>query len=201
MKERKSYIRLKPETWSEIDALWQSGSYTLEDLAERYGITIRGLQFHFKKAGVVKGSLAESIASAAHDAVIRSEIGDYEARLAKSLSARADAFDDASRIQALLRDQLSALVEDPANASKAFSTIKYLNTAIQTLERVQSVKTTALAVEPRESDELPVIKFMDLSEADLETIHRSHGDRTGDDDDDDSREWSEDDDGVIETHE
>lgn len=199
MKERKKYVRLKPETWAEIDALWQSGSYTLEELAERFEMTIRGLQFHFKKSGAVKGALAESIVSAARDAVIRSEIGDYEARLAKSLSARAEAFEDASRIQAILRDQLSTLVDDPANAFKAFSTIKYLNTAIQTLERVQCVKTSALAVEPRESDELPVIEFRDLTEADLEAIQQSNNDPSGDEDD--ALEWSEEDDGVLETHE
>jgi hypothetical protein len=201
MESRKKYVRLKPEIWVEIDALWQSGGYTLEELAARFAITERALQYHFKREGVVKGALAEAIAVAAHQAVVQDEIGDHEKRVVQSRMARAEAMADSDRIQSLLRQQVLAIALDSAQAFKLFSAIKALNVATLTLERLQSIKTTALAIEPREGEELPVIQFLDLSDEDIKEIQKDHGSRSGDDDDDDSREWSEEDDGVFETHE
>ena len=60
-KSPRKYARISLSQWAEIEALWETGGATLENLALEYDLTTRALQTHFSKSGTIKGSKAKEI--------------------------------------------------------------------------------------------------------------------------------------------
>lgn len=53
--------RLSRKEWEECVILWESGKYTLDELARRVGIKTNTLQQRMKAAGIIKGSRAVTV--------------------------------------------------------------------------------------------------------------------------------------------
>ena len=58
--------------------MWEVGDSTLEDLAARFGVSLRTIQAHVKKHGSVKGSKAAAMAMAIKEKVFEEELDDPE---------------------------------------------------------------------------------------------------------------------------
>jgi hypothetical protein len=61
-KPQPSSRRLTKEEWNAAVALWESGHYSLSEIAGRYGIRPDGLQRRFKANGIKKGKQVVSVA-------------------------------------------------------------------------------------------------------------------------------------------
>ena len=167
---KRKYRRLTVEQWAKAEAYWRSGSHTLEQLGGEFGVTTRALQAHFAKHGVSKGADAAMIAAVATERVIAAEVGDYQSRVELARSARMQTVKDAERMRSLLMAQIGMTEREPDNAFKAVAAIKALTMAAAAIERLHNVTVTALNVDINQTDELPVIRFFDLSDEDIERI-------------------------------
>ncbi len=56
MSEKKK--RMSPAQWAEARAMWVSGEFTLDQIAEKYGVTRETLSRRFNKDGIKKGEAA-----------------------------------------------------------------------------------------------------------------------------------------------
>ena len=186
----RAYNRLSPAVWAEIRALWETGEPTLDELASRYSITTRALQSHFHKNGTMKGAEAMIIAAEVKGAVFADSFEDHETKIAKGRETRATDFANASKIESLIMAQVEEAQKDPASAFRASAALKALSVAAQALERTSAMKWRSLGLDrDQETDELPEIHIVNLTEDDIQEIRRSH--EAGDDECDGS------DDGVV----
>lgn len=174
-KAKRKYTRLPPTLWAEIRAHWETGEPTLEDLAGRYCVTTRTLQSHFSKHECVKGSKAKEIASAVREAVFVEKFDDHEKRIHKGREARWNAVANAEKIETAIMSQIEQAQKDPASVVRASAMIKMLNLASQGLDRMHALKWEAMGLDRiDETDELPELHIVDLTEEDLENIRAGH---------------------------
>ena len=168
---KRKYVRLDPSTWSEIEALWETGDTTLEELEARYAVSRRALQSHFAKRKLVKGSKAAALAAVVKKKVF-SEVPNADEMTMRAKATREAAYRNAVIVEELIMAQLSAAQKDPSQAIKAASAIKALSLAAAGLERVHELKWRALGLDKDSalSDELPILVVQDLTEEEIKAM-------------------------------
>jgi hypothetical protein len=177
---KRRYNRLSPAVWAEIRALWETGEPTLDELALRYSVTTRALQSHFHKNDTIKGGKAMVIAADVKEAVFADSFEDRETKIAKGREIRATDFANASKIESLIMAQVEEAQKDPSAAFRASAAIKALALAAQALERTTAMKWRSLGLDRvQDTDELPEIHIVNLTEDDIREIRRGH--EAGDD--------------------
>jgi hypothetical protein len=176
----RAYNRLSPAVWAEIRALWETGEPTLDELALRYSITTRALQSHFHKNDTMKGAKAMIIAAEVKEAIFAETFDDREAKIAKGRETRATDFANACKIESLIMAQVDEAQKDPSAAFRASAAIKALALAAQALERTSAMKWRSVGLDRgQDTDELPEIHIVNLTEDDIQEIRRSQ--EAGDD--------------------
>jgi hypothetical protein len=179
---KRKYVRLSPATWAEVDALWETGETTLEELSTGYGINTRSLQAHFEKFKIVKGSKASEILTAVKEVIYADFLDDRDVLIAKAKQSRANAFANAETIEGLVMTQIAEAQKDPSSAFKATGALKALTLAAQTLERTMKIKTAALGLDRMDDGtELPTITFIDLTEEEIKQHQSGDNDELDDD--------------------
>lgn len=189
---KRKYTRLDSSKWAEIEALWETGDETLQDLEERFGVSRRALQSHFSKHGTIKGGKAEEMAAAVKDKIFSETLSDTDETTARAKATREAAYKNAVIVEELIMAQLSAAQKDPSQALKAASALKALSLAAAGLERIHALKWKALGLDKNsiQSDELPVLVIQDLTAEEIKAMQEGHQEE---DDDDGQLEASEDD--------
>jgi|tagenome__1003787_1003787.scaffolds.fasta_scaffold20745450_2 hypothetical protein len=169
---KRKYVRVDPSTWSEIEALWEAGDVTLQDLEGRFGVSRRALQAHFSKRDLTKGSKAAQIVAAVKEKVFSDTLPDVDETTVRAKATREAAYRNAVIVEDLIMAQLSAAQKDPSQALKAASAIKALSLAAAGLERIHELKWKALGLDKESalSDELPILIIKDLSEEEIATM-------------------------------
>ena len=180
---KRPYTRLGPAQWAEVEELWASGAATLAELSNRYGVSGRALQLHFAKHSIAKGATAAALTAQVRSKIQTSVLADPDDLAQRAVAIRENAFQGAVRIEQLL---LSALDEAAADSSKLFAlaaTAKATALAAQTLERLHSLKRSALGISDESTldDDLPVLQILDLTSKEIESMRK-------DDDADDAPE-------------
>jgi hypothetical protein len=181
---KRKYVRLSESTWAEIEGFWETGDATLPDLEARYSVSRRALQARFAKRGIVKGSKAAQIATAIKEEIFSENLTGVDLTTARAKETREAAYRNAVVVEDLIMAQLSAAQKDPSQALKAAAAIKALSLAAAGLERIHSLKWRALGLDSDGvlQDELPILQFVDLSEAELKAMQDG---QAKDDEDDD----------------
>lgn len=170
---KRKYARLSPAQWAEIRALWETGEVTLNELADQFCVTERGIQMHFKKHGTIKGAKAKAIAAAVQEEVFADLFEDPAAMRAKGREARSAAFANAGKIEELVMAQVDAALKTPTEAYRAASAIRALSLAAQAIERTHKIRWAALGLEQKEdAEELPELIIRDYTEEELNEIRR-----------------------------
>lgn len=169
---KRKYVRLDPSTWSEIEALWEGGDVTLEELETRYGVSRRALQSRFAKGGVIKGAKAAQIAAVVKENVFSQVLPDLDETTARAKATREAAYRNAVVVEELIMAQLAAAQKDPSQALKAAAALKALSLAASGLERIHDLKWRALGLDKKdfETDQLTELVFVDLTEREIEAM-------------------------------
>jgi hypothetical protein len=169
---RRKYVRLDEAVWAEIEAAWESGEVTLEELANRYDVNRRTLQAHFSKRGVEKGARAVALATVVRERLDAADAAEADGLAERARATRDRAFRSADLVEELLLAQLDQVRADPTQVIKVAAAAKALSLAAATLERVHAIKARALGLDRDEAlgDELPVLEFIDLSVNDIERL-------------------------------
>src|SRR5690606_1051531 len=70
--------RLTPREYARAKTMWQSGEYTLPEIAETVGVSVTALSRRFKRGGVEKGSNAKKVAAAVQKSIERTPAAQAE---------------------------------------------------------------------------------------------------------------------------
>lgn len=178
MSAKRKYQRLPPSTWAEICAEWEVGDVTLDELSERFGVNTRTLQAHFSKNNSIKGAKAALVASAVKAELFERDLEGKDDLVRRAKDTRDSAYKNAVVVESLIMAQLDLVQKDPSQAYKAASSVKLLSLAASGLERLHSLKWSALGLDRNSgiSNEMPVLIFRDLSDEEIKAIQHGDGD-------------------------
>jgi predicted DNA-binding protein YlxM (UPF0122 family) len=167
---KRKYKRLLPSQWAELSALWESGDHTLAELSDRYGVSQRAIQSHFKKHGCVKGAKAAEMTAVVKEKIFKDELGNKDALTYRAREMREDTYNNAKLVEGLIMAQLQIAQKDPTQAFKASTAMKTLSLAAAALERLHATKLRALGLDRDNAPptEMPVLTFRDLTPAEIE---------------------------------
>jgi len=172
---KRKYTRLDPSTWAEVRGLWELGDATLDELSDRYGVSVRALQAHFRKHQRSKGARAAQFAAAVQKELFDEELADKDLTAQRARDVREAAYTGCVMIEQLISAQLELAQKDAALAVRAASALKALSLAAASLERTHNLKYRALGLDKLVVEEqLPVLTLRDLTSDEIEALQAGH---------------------------
>lgn len=173
-REKRRYVQLTDDQWSEAESIWTAGDATLQELSDRYGITVRGLQARFNQRGFVKGGAGEPFVLDLNELPEPAREIDLDDVSAAARDLRQRTVANAERIERLMAATLASIEADPSKAQRAASVIKALSLAAGVVERLHAVRHEALGLEHHVAAgvELPVILLRDVTQSEIEAVQR-----------------------------
>ncbi|MCP1557273.1 UNVERIFIED_ORG: hypothetical protein J2W75_003911 [Methylorubrum zatmanii] len=175
---KRRYVRLSEDQWAEAEAAWTSGSASLPELAHRFGATERALQAHFAKLGLEKGSAAKTLAAKVAVRVKEQQESDVGTLTERALTIRETTYSYATKIERMIVERLDAAAADPDQVYAAAASVKMLTNAAAALERIHTLKRSALGItdEDMNTDEVPVLVIKNLSDIEVASIRQRQSD-------------------------
>lgn len=164
-----SYRRLTPAEWEQVVVLWESGSVTLQDLSDRFGITKAALHDGLKKRGAVKGSRAKEFARHTEES-LKTE-AQRRAESIKSFRGEYQKYGDFIMKAAVieLKNLLEETPRSPETKRRIFTCIKYV-AEIYNIVRDNKFHLHDLYNVQEEVDDLPEIAVTQYSNEEIEAI-------------------------------
>lgn len=171
---KRRYRMLNEAEWAEAEAAWASGSATLPELAHRFGATERALQSHFAKRGLEKGQAAKALAAQVVARVQQEQAADLDTLVERATAIREVAYANAVKVERMIVDRLDAAAADPGQTFAAATAVKMLVNAAAALERLHSLKRSALGISDDDvnDDEMPVLVIRDMTRGEIEDMRR-----------------------------
>lgn len=168
---RRRYARLSAEEWAEARAAWMTGGVTAEELAQRYGCSLRAVQLHMAKHKAQKGSAIAARAAAVEARVLAEALPDEDDLATRIRQTREGTYRDAMTIQQLVMQNV-LLAQNPTTALSAVAALRALDLAATALGRTQRVRWLALGLDkaPPEPTELPELPIRVLTDEEVAAI-------------------------------
>jgi AcrR family transcriptional regulator len=173
--EDKKIRRPTPADWAEARNLWELGEMRAQELCERLGVTRSALHQHFAKHKSYFGSRKKDIEAKAEEVVSTFAMK----RKQRIEETKTQTYELDSALNAYARKMLSDAIKGTATLSSREKELKALHklAVVNTLTR-QGRYHVLDADNEIDENELPEIRFKDLSKEDIEALRRT------DDDDD-----------------
>ncbi len=168
---KRRYTRLTPERWAEARAAWATGGVTAEDLAARFGCSVRAVQLHMAEHKVAKGSAAAALAAAVEAKVLAEALPSEDDLAHRIRDTREGTYADAVAIQRLVMGNV-ALAQDPRTAMGAVAALRALDLAAAAVGRTQRIRWLALGIDKAlpAAGELPELPIRALTDEEVEAI-------------------------------
>jgi hypothetical protein len=157
--------------WAQVVVLWESGSVTLSDLSDRFGISKGALHDGLKKRGSVKGSRAAEFATTTEDH-LKSEAS-RKMEMVKTFRGEFHTYGDFI-MKSTIKELQELLRESPRSAEtkrRIFTSLKYSAEIYATI-RDQKFHLFDLYNEKEEDGQLPEITVVQYTEDEIDAIKR-----------------------------
>lgn len=163
----------KPKQWAEMEALWELGEITRDEIAKRLDVTPTAVTMHMKKAGVVRGAKAEEHRRKISDAATDAATADA-AVYAQRIKETKDVHYQMSQALAgmAFREILNAQ-RDKAPLSVATSNLKALDAAVTVIAKARQERWAVLGLDRPDAvdtNELPALVIEELTADQIEEL-------------------------------
>lgn len=173
--EEKTEKRLTPAEWEEATTLYELGECTIVDLSNRFGISASAFSQKFRKNGVIKGSRRAEIAKKIEEKV-KESAADAAGSFASARRTRIEETKTQSyQTQTMIHALTHQIMLEAKKASKPFATIvndlKALRLASAIIATTRQERYALLnADEDLDQNELPILRFEDLTADEIEAF-------------------------------
>ncbi|GJD31901.1 hypothetical protein PMNALOAF_3165 [Methylobacterium adhaesivum] len=169
---KRRYTRLNEAEWAEAEAVWASGAASLPELSHRFGTSERGLQARFARRGIEKGQAAKALAAQVVARVAEEQAAQVGTLAERATTIREATYAHAVKVEGMIVARLDAAAADPAQTFAAAAAIKMLTNAASALERLHSLKRSALGISDDDvnDDEIPVLVIRDMTDTEIEDM-------------------------------
>lgn len=169
----KTVKRLTPRQWAEIEALWESGETTLEQLATKFGRDKSSIQRYLTKHKIIKGSNVAENKAAIKEAVTASIVDDATILASRIRETNEEHYKMSSAMAKLAWSEILTAKKD----NKAFSTIKdnlkSLDLAMNVLSKARIERYAVLGLDKSDfvdEDGLPELVISELTADQVEEL-------------------------------
>lgn len=167
-----SYRRMTDAEFAEAKTYWELGTKTLQEMADMYGITRPSLHERFKRAGVVRGSRAHELATAAEKETHK----ERDQKIERIQSTKHNHYIYAEALAKMTMETVLKARQDKRSLSSVDPDLTALNKAAKTLEVLRKERYALLDLDKPDGDDtdIPEILITELNEEQLEQIRAEH---------------------------
>ena len=186
---KRPYRKLCASDYDSICSIYETGSSTLKEISQKYGISIGSILNQAKARGVSRrgtfpATTTLASASKASAALVIPSTTASATAAEKIRATNDDAYNDAVAIQHLIRASIGAL-QCPTTAQEAAATVRAADLAVTALDRCNRIRRAVLRLdkENHQADlvlpDLPIYEMTNLEceamRAEQEAEDRQHG--------------------------
>jgi len=171
--------RLAGTQWESAKAMWRSGDYTLNDLSERFGISVNGLYKRFRRENVSKGADADAIAQAASEAVKQTVVANADELVTQAIEIKAEALRASRAITKRLMYEMATATKNKQAMSTILYDIKALKEASVVVANNYKTATAILGLDNMgkdDADDLPDLFVGTMTDEDIAAIRQAQRD-------------------------
>ena len=163
----------KPKQWAEMEALWELGEITRDEIAKKLDVSPTAVTMHMKKVGVVRGSKAEEHRRKITQSTTEAAISDATV-YAQRIKETKDAHYQMSQALAgmAFREILNAQ-KDGSPLSVATSNLKALDAAVTVIAKARQERWAVLGLDRPDAvdtNELPSLVIEELTADQIEEL-------------------------------
>lgn len=166
-----THRKLPPAEWEQVVVLWESGTVTLQDLSDKFGISKASLHEGLKKRGAVKGRRSKEFAEVAADS-LKSEA---QRRIEQVRDFRKNYHKYGDFIMQATMKELSELMKETPRtretSRRIFTCLKYSAEIFSICNREKHV-LFELDKDRAEDGDLPEISVVQYDPEEIEQIKR-----------------------------
>jgi hypothetical protein len=165
--------RLTLKEWAEIEALWESGTVTLEDLEKQYGPAPSTLTRHFKKNKIEKGSRAAATKKAVGEKLAAVAVDDAVVLAARVRETKEQHYTMAANLAKLTWNAILEAKKNMVPVATAMNDLKALDTAMNVLKKAREERWAVLGLDRPDAvdpDELPDLHVAELTDEQIEEL-------------------------------
>ncbi len=164
--------RLTPKEWAKAESLYESGEYTLDQIAEEFGVHAITVHRHMKAHGVEKGAKAADVKGAVSDK-IREEAEKDASIIAQRIQETKEEHYRLNQAidKRIVREVVTAESEGRSVAA-SMNVIKTLKLMAETLKITRENRYTVLGITNDDvtDDELPALEVREMLDEEVEEI-------------------------------
>jgi len=166
--------RLPARTWAVIDALWEAGDATYNDLVAKFGVSRQGLRTHFKSKGIIQGSKKEHIAKVVSEDLTKAVSEEATILAARIKETKEEHYKMASGLAKLTWAEILKAKQDGVPVSTAINNLKALDTAMTVLKKAREERYSVLGLDKDAVDEneVPELVISELTADQIETLRK-----------------------------
>jgi len=170
----KSKRQWKPSEEAEAIALWESGEFTLSELASKFNRNADSLSRFFTTRGLTKGSKAEEYAKAVHERVMSQVMGDVGETATKVKNLKDDYLTRFEIAKKLTHNEIATVQKRGLSLQSALPNLRAIKQYIDILSHCRTEEYDLLGVAEFESriehDDLPELVISELTVEDIEKM-------------------------------
>ena len=165
--ESKVRRNITPQEWAKVEALYETGEYTQQELADKFEMNRITLNQHMKKHNVVKGSKAEAHKKAVKDKIQREVFQDVSSLAEQIRKVKSEHDKYIGILEKLTMQELQEAKVAKLPLSSIEGNLKSIKHAMQILEIGRKERWSMHGMDgdtnPLEIDELPTLIVTELT--------------------------------------
>lgn len=133
--------------WARIEALWEEGDVTYQELVKRYGHSVSTYDRHFKAHGIVKGAKAHKAKARIAAELEQSMVDDATVMASRIRETKEDHYKMASALAKLTWNEILQAKKDGKPLGIALNNLKSLHNAMGILKAAREERYAVLGLD------------------------------------------------------
>lgn len=168
--------RLTPREWSGATAMYESGEYNLEEIAEKYGIHVVTVQRYMSKHKIEKGSKSNSIRQKVEERLAEDAEEEVSLIVKRTQETKEEHYRLSQAIDKRIARELIVSGQEDRPISASINNLKALKIMAETLKITRESRYTILGVSAEsggDDDDLPSLEVREMLDSEIAEIRES----------------------------
>lgn len=164
--------RLTPKEWAKAEAMYESGEFTLDQIAEEFNVHTITVQRRMKSRGIEKGSRADAVKRRMNEKMNKEIDEDAEILKQRIKETKEEHYRLNKAIDGRITREIVMADQDGRHLATSINNVKTLKLIAETLKITRESRYTILGidVENGANDELPTLEVREMWEEEIEAI-------------------------------
>lgn len=164
--------RLTPKEWAKAETMYESGEFTLDQIADEFGVHTITVQRHMKSKGIEKGSRADAVKRRLNEKMDKEIDEDAEVLKQRIKETKEEHYRLNKAIDGRLTREIVLTDQEGRQIASTINNVRALKLIAETLKITRENRYVILGVDAEGSaeDELPTLEVREMWEEEIEAI-------------------------------